>query len=228
MKGERYERNEDAFLVLPEWNVFAVADGMGGHNGGAVASNMTVSHIVKCLSEHRGVLSKDYLVDVISEANRAVFSKASITSELRGMGTTLSLLHFSESEVLIFHIGDSRVYRHHDFRATQLTRDHTPGSQDLGVFENQHKSRRGITRAVGVSQSVDIDVSSHRHDPGAEYLIVSDGITDKLANFEIGNVVSDLSLSMAKRIDKLICLANECGGTDDKTAVLLAPLDGQL
>lgn len=225
MKGDRYERNEDAFLALPEWNIFAVADGMGGHNGGAVASNMTVTHIVDRLSEYRGVLSKDYLIEVILEANQAVFSRADSTPDLRGMGTTLSLLHFCDREVMIFHVGDSRVYRHHDYRATQLTQDHTPGANDLGVLKNVHKSQRGITRAVGVSQKVNIDVAQYPHEPGAEYLIVSDGITDKLANYEIGNVVSDIKLSMAKRIDKLISLANEAGGTDDKTAILLAPQD---
>lgn len=228
MKGERYERNEDAFLALPEWNVFAVADGMGGHNGGAVASNMTVTHIVDRLSDYRGDLSKDFLLGVISDANEAVFSKAQSTSDLRGMGTTLSLLHFSDSEVMIYHVGDSRVYRHHDFRATQLTCDHTPGTKDLGLLKDGHESQRGITRAIGVRQDVNIDVTRYQHEPGAEYLIVSDGITDMLANYKIGNVVSDVSLSMLKRVDKLISLANQSGGTDDKTAILLAPQDERM
>lgn len=227
-KGERYERNEDAFLVLPEWNVFAVADGMGGHNGGAVASNMVVNHIVSRLGACRTELTTDFIVGVITEANEAVYHKAQEAPELKGMGTTLSLVYFSGDSLTLFHVGDSRVYRHHEFRATQLTRDHVPGSNDLGVMVNEHTSQRGITRAVGVRKNIEVEVSRHQHEPETEYLVVSDGITDKLANYEISNVMSDVSLSLAKRIDKLIDLANQSGGTDDKTAILLAPQDERL
>lgn len=226
-KGERYERNEDAFLVLPEWNVFGVADGMGGHHGGAVASNMTVSHIVDRLSNHTSDVSRDLLHQIICEANEVVYREAQSADSLKGMGTTLSLLHFGLRNISIFQVGDSRIYEFHDFRATQLTRDHVPGTRDLGILKNEHESQRGITRAVGVRSSVEVEVSVHEHVPGAEYLIVSDGITDKLANYVISNVVSDVSLSLSKRIDKLIDLANQSGGTDDKTAILLAPQDGQ-
>lgn len=228
IKGSRYERNEDSFLALPEWGVFAVADGMGGHNGGAVASNMLVNYVleeIQQVNDSSGELpdwrNSQWMVETIECGNRKVFDASKEDSALEGMGTTLSLLLLLDEEALCFHVGDSRIYEHHNFLTKRLTRDHAEGAEDLGQRGNQHSGVRGIQRAIGIRPSVAIDVSRFPRQEDAEYLIVSDGVSDMLPDFEISNVLSNLEFSYRQRIDVLLSSAVERGGSDDKTAILI-------
>lgn len=225
-QGPRNAKNEDSYLALPEWNVFAVADGMGGHAGGAKASSTLVEHILQCVSDNaKGRLGETpdehTLENVIEQANRHIYELSQANTQWRGMGTTLSLLLLRPEEVICFHVGDSRIYEFSNFVCRQLTRDHTPGADDLGQRSLQHTSQRGIQRAVGVKEHVVIDIVRHPRAAGAQYLLVSDGITDAMPDYEIANVLSDVAKSPRKKVQRLLDLAEERQGSDDKTAILV-------
>jgi len=222
VKGLRYEKNEDSLMALAEHNVFAVADGMGGRNGGAVASNLIKESLTSKLSHEPNEVSEKLILKYVQTINQEIYNLSLENAELKGMGSTLSLLSFNKNMVNCIHVGDSRIYRLLNFQLEQMSIDHTKNAHDLGRMSDKRKPQSGITRAMGVKPKVKLDCYSFEHIDSAEYLLVTDGVTDLVADFEIANILTTLQESYNKRVKKLVNLAVSRGGSDDKTVIFLS------
>lgn len=211
--------NEDALLVDERLGVFAVADGMGGHRGGEVASSTAVEAV-------RAALATGAAIDgAIRAANLAIRDRAFGDPEVAGMGTTFTaVVPLEGPSVLVGHVGDSRAYLIHEGMIRRLTRDHSL-VEDL-VREGQlteeqaesHPQRSIITRALGIEPDVDVDLYTVTVAAGDRILICSDGLSDMLSDQEIVAAAHGDGRSAANR---LVDAANEAGGTDNITVVVL-------
>jgi len=217
--------NEDSFLVAGPIGLFAVADGMGGHRGGEVASATALESLRASIA--RGALIDDAIVS----ANESVIDRADVDPDLRGMGTTITALWIRGDESLIGHVGDSRAYLLRGGTLTQITEDHsfveelvregrlTPEQAEV------HPQRSIITRALGIDRHVDVDVYRVQLRAGDRVLLCSDGLTSMVRASEIATILqrnSDPNAAAAALVDA----ANEAGGEDNVTAVIIDVVDG--
>ena len=221
--GRVREANEDSYLVAEP--LFVVADGMGGHIAGDVAS----STAVKVIEEGSGQLSSEdpaTLTKIISDANATIWDKAQSDPALRGMGTTCTLLLVDDDRVHIAHVGDSRAYRLRDGQLEQLTEDHTLVGRmvqegRLSAEEAAHHPQRSIiTRALGVDEDVQVDLDTVELSDGDRLLICSDGLSSMVEDGRIQDVLARES-EPQKAADGLVQLANEAGGDDNVTVVVI-------
>lgn len=226
-RGRVRKRNEDSLLTLPERSVFIVADGMGGHAGGDVASATAVE--VMRDSFERAVFNARTKSDVevprrarevacaIQMANEAIFELSKTDTALKGMGTTIVAARFSPNKqrVYIGHVGDSRCYRLRGDKLRQLTADHTMSS--LGV-----KGPRGndLYQAVGVGPTISIDLIVDKPRENDAYLLCTDGLTKMVSNDEIEEVLAG-EADLEAAIYRLMELANDRGGKDNITMILV-------
>lgn len=223
--GRQRKINEDGYLIKEP--VFAVADGMGGHSAGEVASAVALQTIEKQLQkipEEQEI--PDFLARSIQEANAAIFQKSTTEMEQRGMGTTLTVALLLKDRVYIGHIGDSRAYLLREDKLSQLTEDHSLVAQMVkeGMLSPQeaeiHPQRSVLTRALGVEPSAQIDICVSQIKPKDKILLCTDGLTAMLSDVEIEEILN------TPRDPQSICktlvdAANEHGGADNITAVLL-------
>lgn len=224
--GLRRELNEDAFVCMPEHDLYAIADGMGAHAAGEVASKLTLEAITDAFDRNkfldpeapdRPANRKKRLVQVIERANQIVLAMSKEVEGYRGMGTTVVMAHFSSRKDLVFiaHVGDSRCYRIRGEEITQLTVDHTLGN--VGILG---KTSSLLSRAVGIEPNIDVDVSVHRTGIGDVFLLCSDGLSRMVSDEEIrATVTSEPDLTEASK--KLINKAKSAGGKDNVTTVLI-------
>jgi PPM family protein phosphatase len=221
--GRVREGNEDSFMV--DEPLYAVADGMGGHQGGEVASNLALEILGRLTLEDSGDTAPN-LADAVREANRAVLDKASTDPGLHGMGTTLTALVAGGNRVFLAHVGDSRAYLLRDGRMEQLTEDHTvvEGLVQEGRLTRQeaeiHPQRSILTRALGVDGDVEVDERSQEVHEGDRILLCSDGLTGMVPEQEIERVLAELE-DPQRAADALVEAANDAGGQDNITAVVL-------
>jgi PPM family protein phosphatase len=238
--GRKRQGNEDSFCLAPDLGLFVVADGMGGHAAGEVASRLAVDTIrewmVKYLAgepvavvgpEETGCSTEaNYLLSSIRLANRIIFDAAQGRTDYQGMGTTLVSILARESGLTLAHVGDSRIYLIRGEGIEQLSRDHSFVQQqvDRGIItpeeaaESQYKHM--ITRALGLKETVEIDVVERPAEVGDTLLLCSDGLSDLLEDEEIlGSIREDGNLEAA--CQRLIDRANRKGGDDNITALLL-------
>ncbi|MCB1959768.1 MAG: Stp1/IreP family PP2C-type Ser/Thr phosphatase [Rhodocyclaceae bacterium] len=228
--GRMRQRNEDAcrFNVSQGWAV--LADGMGGYQGGDVASTMAVESVERSLSQG----ASESVADVLSglraatvQANERVFTVAHSDRELFGMGSTLVTVRFFENMLAVSHVGDSRLYRYRPDHLVQLTRDHSllqeqvDGGMMSADAARHAPGRSLLTRALGVEPSVVPDVALHEMQVGDIYLMCSDGLTDMLYDDDIALVCETLSANLKLAADHLVQLANDRGGRDNITVVLI-------
>jgi len=213
--------NEDAILIDDRLGVFAVADGMGGHVAGEVASSTAVEAV------RAAIANGDTIDEAIRAANRAVRERAALDPELAGMGTTLTaVVPLDGAHVLIGHVGDSRAYLLHDAQLRRLTDDHSLVEELLRegrITEEQaevHPQRSIITRAIGVEPAIDVDLYTITVRNGDRILICSDGLTDMLRESDIERL-ADRSVDAATAADQLVVAANDAGGGDNITVVVL-------
>jgi protein phosphatase len=223
--GRVREGNEDAYLVDDAMGLMAVADGMGGHRAGEVASVTALEALRAAITSGRP------LRESIEDANQAVFAKAQTDTNLRGMGTTLTAgTLVAGGTVLLGHVGDSRAYLLHDGELRQVTEDHSLVEElvregRLTADEAAvHPQRSIITRALGVDPAVDVDVYPVELTPGDRLLLCSDGLT--------GMVQPDVIAATLRREEdparaaaQLIDAANQAGGEDNITVVVVAVTD---
>ena len=226
--GRVREGNEDSYLVQEP--LFVVADGMGGHTAGDVASQTAIETIQ---SADSGSLSDEgSLESVIKEANSAIWSRSQAEPSLRGMGTTCTLILVDGTELHIGHVGDSRAYLFRDGELNQLTEDHTLVGRmvkegRLSPEEADHHPQRSIiTRALGVDPEVQVDLSTVGVEQGDRVLICSDGLTSMLDVDAIGAVLKE-ETEPQRAVDRLVDLANEAGGEDNITVVVVAFTDAE-
>ena len=233
--------NED-YLHLDDSNrVYAVCDGMGGHQAGEVAS-MTASQTlervfhnysedilkVEALSIDRSLpKSSELLLKSIRLANRNIYNKALTDPNLNGMGTTIVAAAFEDDFVSLAHVGDSRAYRLEDRELVPLTRDHSwlVEMQDQQHFSetdaNSLVAKNVITRALGVKDTVEVDSRLLRVKPGEIYILCSDGLCGFADDDEIFAVAHASRASLQKIADNLVQMANDRGGSDNVTVIVL-------
>jgi protein phosphatase len=221
--GRVRRANEDSYLVKEP--VFVVADGMGGHLAGDIASSTAVSAIEGHLSDAAPDRPESF-VALVRGANRAIWERAQGDSGLRGMGTTCTLLYLDEATAHIAHVGDSRAYRLRDGSLEQLTEDHTLVARmvregKLAPEEAEHHPQRSIiTRALGVDADVAVDLIVIDLRPGDRLLLCSDGLSSMIAESSITDVLEGEERPQAAA-DALVDLANEAGGEDNVTVLII-------
>jgi PPM family protein phosphatase len=218
------EGNEDSYLS--EEPLFAVADGMGGHRGGEVASQLALETLEKVFRAG----DRD-LPEQVRQANRAVFERSVLDRAVSGMGTTLTAALVDGERVRIAHVGDSRAYLLRDHELHQLTQDHTLVHrmvEEGEISESEaetHPQRSVLTRALGVDVMVDVDDHTLDVRPGDRILLCTDGLTSMVPEEEITQILSTSS-APREAADRLVRAANEAGGVDNTTVVVLDFVEG--
>lgn len=220
--------NEDSVLCLQEEGLFAVADGMGGHKGGQAASQGAVSVLKEAL---RGKKPASRQAEwAVQAANRRLFEMASQDEALEGMGTTLTLLWAAPGEMLLAHVGDSRGYLMRQGELRQVTQDHSLVAQMVKeglITPDQamhHPYRNVITRAVGTSHGVEVDVAAFPRQKGDIWLLCSDGLHGQVAEEEIAQLLK--ANPPEKAAQALLDAALKEGGRDNISLILLKDEEG--
>jgi len=226
-KGCIRKNNEDSFLVLPEQGLYAVADGMGGHRAGEVASSTALQELGKSipqLVELEGQALESGLTEAFIQANRVVYESSTTESENAGMGTTLTVLLVLSKTVVIAHVGDSRAYLWRDEELTSLTVDHSLVGElvRLGQISpeeaEKHPQRHVLMRAVGADLEIEVDCRSISLQNGDVFLLCTDGFSNMISDQEL--VVEFLEpSSWEERFEKLRKLTLERGAPDNFTAL---------
>ena len=217
--GRVRERNEDSMLVDPP--LYVVADGMGGHRGGQVASQVALEAMEGLATEGQGSLA-----DHVRRANRAVWDRSIEDERLSGMGTTLTAARIDGGSALIAHVGDSRAYLLRDGSLQQLTTDHTlvarmVRSGEITEAEAEvHPHKNVLTRALGTDEEVEVDEDSIALVDGDRLLLCSDGLTGMVTEDQIQAILEN-SDQPQQAADRLVKAANRAGGIDNITVVVL-------
>ena len=239
--GRRRKLNEDAFLANPEANLYAVCDGMGGHNAGEVASKMAIETLAAFIEKSRKEkeITWPYGLDVnlsydgnriktaIKLANKKVFRAADNREDYTGMGTTVVAALVTGNGMTIGSAGDSRCYLLREGQLTQLTRDDSWVSAALGegILNSdeieKHPLRNVITKAVGAKDNIELDVVEHTLAPGDVAFLCSDGLHAMLNDEKIREALTPFPPTLPEAAAKLIAAANEAGGKDNVSVVLL-------
>ena len=221
--GKVRKNNEDALLVT-EPNIFVAADGMGGAAAGEVASGMLVDTVKNFLSTIPEPLNEDILSKSILKANAEILRKAKENPELRGMGTTATILYLHKDQAYYAHIGDSRLYRLKNSVLEQMTIDHSyveslVRSGDLTPEQARiHPMKNLLTQAVGVMAEIEIDAGNFSVDSGDIFLLCTDGLTNMLEDWQIEKILLNAQENPA---EDLINAALDEGGHDNITAIVV-------
>lgn len=222
-QGRVRPNNQDAYLALSgEYPLYVVADGMGGHRGGNVASKMAVD----CLAELdlNSPPNVQMLHKAVQKANRAIFERQLQDVSLAGMGTTLTALWVGSDSLQIAHVGDSRAYRLRKGALTQVTADHSLVGELLrsGAITREqarvYPYRNIVTRAVGTEKKLRCDLIEEPKQAGDRWLLCSDGLTEYVGTDQL---LVKMSLPLEKAAEELMALALEGGGKDNITLILL-------
>lgn len=235
--GKARPQNEDS--VAADARGYAVlADGMGGHNAGEVASRMAVdlvasrvSQFLACETEGDAARAEAVVAAQVALANSTLLHSASAEPEYRGMGTTLVVAIWRGRSVTYGHVGDSRLYRLRRGALNRLTRDHSMVQEqvDSGLLSPEQARyaphRNVLTRAVGIEPEVEADVRTLQADPGDVYLLCSDGLTDMLQDADIGHTLMAHAHDVQAAAHELVERANDQGGLDN-ISVIVVRVDG--
>ena len=217
--GQVREGNEDSFLVVAP--LYAVADGMGGHRGGEVASNLALETIQAMFERREGDLAQQ-----VEQANRAVFERSQNDRAVAGMGTTLTAALVDGNSVRLAHVGDSRAYLFRGGELSMLTEDHTLVHRMVMEGEiteaeaETHPHRSILTRALGVDGEVQVDQGSLTVQDGDRILLCTDGLSGMVSDEQL-RAILDEATDAQDATDRLIRAANRAGGIDNITAVVL-------
>ncbi len=232
--------NEDYFALIEDEQLFIVADGMGGHACGEVASKLAADVVGEFYMhsrdadatwpyryDHNLSYVENRLVAGMRLSNLRIFQKSQSEPALRGMGTTVVSCLINGEHAYVSHVGDSRVYRVRNGEIKQLTRDHSlledykDARPDMTEEEAQNFPHKNvITRALGMRENVQVDIGKWEIEDGDRYVLCSDGLSGMLTDAEISKIVEqapDLEASVSTLIDE----ANAAGGTDNITAMVV-------
>lgn len=221
--GRYREINEDS--LGRKGNLVVVADGMGGHSAGEVASALAVEHILRLETEGEAFI--DSLRRALNEANQALLDYAAANPDCSGMGTTIALVKVEGDKAIIAHVGDSRVYLWQQGELHRMTRDHSVVEELIrngGITEEEaktHPQRNLLTRALGTPGEVEIEISEIAVNKGDRILLCTDGLTSMLDHEEIKEVISRDNHPQIIA-ETLVHLANERGGLDNISVVVVA------
>lgn len=226
------DHNEDVWAAYPERGFFILADGMGGHAAGEVAATESTSFLYDLVKKWHPTkqTSPDEVVaffrDAVAKVNASIYNKGQLEASLSGMGTTICALYIHQMYAIVAHVGDSRIYRLREGMLEQLTEDHSLVSElvSLGAMKADECEtfpfKHILTRAIGTHPSVEPSVNYLKIQPYDHYLLCSDGLTNYASDTEIESVLSS-DTSPAERAQSLVDLANENGGGDNITLILV-------
>jgi protein phosphatase len=228
--GLKRDINQDSILIDKNLSLFIVADGMGGHRGGEVASAMAVEAVQEVVEEQFGsggpISPRDILKKAYREASKRIFLKSTRENpELMGMGTTMVLALAFENKLFFANVGDSRAYLFKDSNLWQITEDHSLVNEQIraGILDpNNPESivgRNVITRSVGFEENVDVDIVEREITPGEIYLICSDGLCGLVSNEKIAEICRKNSAPTI--VGQCIDAAKRAGGDDNISVIVI-------
>ncbi len=227
-RGLKRSNNEDSFVVKPDLGFAVVADGMGGPAFGEVASDIFTRTAADIFSGTDGMDEgniSEIVQNIFQLSNEIIFRTAEKNPRQHGMGCTAELLAFYNQSYIVGHVGDSRTYLFRDGKLKQITQDHSVVQDQLDkgmitqVEARNHALKHVILRAVGVKESLVVDLIQGKTIAGDLFLLCSDGLTDMVDNTAIRDVLL-LSLGISEKGEKLIELAKSAGGNDNVTVAL--------
>ena len=231
--GKKRVVNQDNIYVstrpvgnLP--NLFVVADGMGGHKAGDYASRYATDAVVESISGNSETDIKKIITKAVEDANSLVFKKSAENEDFRGMGTTLVIAAISGNELTVANVGDSRLYLIEGSSIKQLTQDHSLVAEmvRMGQIDEQEARRRPdkniITRAIGISEVIHADFFKSKVKSKEFVLLCSDGLSNMLEDSEMLSAVTG-SEPLEKKTSMLIDLANQKGGKDNISVIIIEP-----
>ena len=230
--GMRRENNEDAYLTVPEIGLAVLADGMGGHLAGEVASGIAVDVIRRNLiaafaDGDAPSLEADSIRAAIELANQAINETSAARPECAGMGATVVAAVFHDDRVCVAHVGDSRLYRLRGGQLEQVTEDHSMIQELLrrGFITPEEArvstNKNVVTRALGVDSAVQVDVAEQPVNEGDLYLLCSDGLSDVLTTEAMQDILVRHDDDLDAALAELIAQANAGGGPDNVSAILV-------
>lgn len=226
-KGLRRDSNQDSFLINKELGLYIVADGMGGHSGGEVASALAVKTVEEFIKKNKNTSmpSREMVNQAYKAASQKVFEQATKDTHLAGMGTTMVLCYYDGKSVFIGNVGDSRVYLYRKPYLWQMTEDHSLMNEQLraGIInEDQIKtfaSRNVITRSVGYEKEVVVDILERAAEKGDSFLLCSDGLSSLVPDITINEVLNHTNPE--KIVNACVERALAHGGDDNVTVMFL-------
>jgi serine/threonine protein phosphatase PrpC len=239
--GRKRKGNEDSLFLNPEHKLYVVADGMGGHAAGEVASRVAVDAINELVTltgsndeitwpfglDESLSLEGNRLKSAILHANRRVLEATRESAEYEGMATTVAAVLVDGDTAHLAHVGDSRIYLWSDGEISQLTNDHSWVNEQIrsGVISAEqarsHPLRNVVTRALGGRSDLLVDVQHRRMRPGEVLLLCSDGLTTMIGDEDIARILDEAGGDVGQAATALVDEANERGGEDNITVVLL-------
>ncbi len=240
--GRKRAYNEDSSAIDASLGLLAIADGMGGYNAGEVASAVSISTIVKYIRQQLPQLQAQQidpvsgfalesilLREAIQEANFEIFRSAKENPKFKGMGTTILVVLFYDNHFTVAHVGDSRLYLFRNERLEKVTNDHSLIQElvDRGLYTQQEAEAKTpsnlVTRALGISEIVNVDLFEDAVLPDDLFLLCTDGLTDMVDDAEISATINSHSDNLNRAAQELIDLANSRGGKDNISVILGRP-----
>lgn len=233
--GMKRSTNQDSICLYPEANFFAVADGMGGHNGGDIASQMSVKILPEFISKNiKSKAVPELMAESIKFVNKSIFDHGQKNAELKGMGTTITAIMFNANEINIANVGDSRTYLVSNNKLYQLTRDHSLVQEKLniGLYDREaakadpHKNV--LIRTVGFEEELEVDVFHYKIQKNDMFMLCSDGLHGKVSDEDIIHIFNkniktpeeSTQENLDATVHELIAQANANGGQDNISVII--------
>ncbi|MFH1604540.1 MAG: Stp1/IreP family PP2C-type Ser/Thr phosphatase [Pseudomonadota bacterium] len=232
--------NEDSVASIGEQGLVVLADGMGGYNAGEVASGMATTVLtteLRQLLDERAPYEVDpqsgqkaalkMLQEQIAKANTSIYQASQSQPQYAGMGTTLVMALFYDNKVMVAHIGDSRLYRQRGDEFVQVTKDHSLLQEqiDAGMLTKEQaklsSNKNLVTRALGIDPAVEAEIHEYDTRPGEIYLLCSDGLSDMVSDEDIGMTLQALGANLNLAAQQLVQMANDNGGRDNVSVILI-------
>ncbi|NLP44314.1 MAG: Stp1/IreP family PP2C-type Ser/Thr phosphatase [Peptococcaceae bacterium] len=226
--------NEDSYLILPEYDLYAVADGMGGHNAGEVASRLAVEGLKEKAKALIGIDNQhvqEWMIEAIDQTNKEIFEASFNSLETQGMGTTLTALLIKDNKAVIGHVGDSRIYLWRNSTLRLLSEDHSMVNELIRLGQltaekaKNHPHRNVLSRALGVEKTITVDCFQLEIQKRDVFLLCTDGFSNMLEMEEMAAEFAN-SGTWEDRMARLQKLVLERGAPDNFTAVCCI-LDGE-
>lgn len=239
--GRKRSHNEDSFTIIEEENLYLVADGMGGHASGEVASQLaieTIRNFFQATGEDPDATwpykmdktrkyEENRLITGVKLANLRIFEAAQAEAKYRGMGTTITAVFLVPEGIYLAHVGDSRIYRHRDGTFEQMTEDHSLLNDYMKMKKltpeeiEKFPHKNVIVRALGMKETVKVDTHFDVPKPGDVFMLCSDGLSGMIDDPEMATIIEQHGADLSVCTSKLVEVANEHGGVDNITVVLI-------
>ncbi|MGF7185703.1 protein phosphatase [Desulfitispora alkaliphila] len=222
-KGLVRKGNEDDYLCCQDRGLFVVADGMGGHAAGEVASSLAIQEVKKYICTDKELIIPEDLERAVLKANEAIYNKSKEEEECNGMGTTLTVAKIHQAKLWVTHVGDSRIYLVRNNEIKLLTEDHSLVAELVKkgkITESEaklHPQKNMLTRAIGTQAIVNVDVFSHEIQKEDLIILCTDGLSNLVDSQQMMETL--LNQSIEKGVKKLVDKALDRGGHDNITLI---------